>query len=384
MFSVFWAMQIFVTKLGFNSGAQVLSFQLLSILIALAILALLILPKFGTEIGDFFRIQPRLFWILFLANGIQSGLGTCLSIIGISLTSAINAGFLVKLATVSTIVFAWLILKERLTVIKVLMVFFMLSGAYLLTTKGQVLLPKIGDLFILSACVCWSIGNVLVRKILKTYPVRVDLITLQKPFAGLPVILLLVGISVLNPGIFGELIQVMSCCNPPLSALPYTIGNGFFLAMTWIYLNNTLEVSSASYMTMMSMITPVIVSLLAMLFLGETMILIQILGAGLIILSGVVTYFSGIADKSPVRFKFNIVHSKAAIKLRDGGSLASNINAQALVLYPEISHLCRHQRSGQPDCCPFNYTFFVTVTLMIISYTSNTLKNDSGSSQRPN
>jgi drug/metabolite transporter (DMT)-like permease len=177
------------------------------------------------------------------------------------------------------------------------MVFSMLFGAYLLTTKGQVLLPKIGDLFILSACVCWSIGNVLVRKILKTYPVRVDLITLQKPFAGLPVILLLVGISVLNPGIFGELIQVMSCCNPPLSALPYTIGNGFLLAMTWIYLNNTLEVSSASYMTMMSMITPVIVSLLAMIFLGETMILIQILGAGLIILSGVVTYFSGIADE---------------------------------------------------------------------------------------
>ena len=177
------------------------------------------------------------------------------------------------------------------------MVFTMLSGAYLLTTKGEILLPKIGDLFILSACVCWSLGNVLVRKFLKTQPVRVDLITLQKPFAGLPVILVLVGISVLNPDIFGELKQVMSCCNPPLSALPFTIGNGFLLAMTWIYLNNTLEVSSASYMTMMSMITPVIVSLLAMIFLGETLIWIQILGAGLIILSGVVTYFSGIADE---------------------------------------------------------------------------------------
>ena len=280
MFSGFWAMQIFITKLGFNSGAQVLSFQLLSILIALVILIILILPKYGTEFGFFIRKQPKLFWRLFLANGIQSGMGTCLSIIGISLTSAINAGFLVKLATVSTIIFAWLILNERLTIIKILMVFSMLFGAYLLTTKGQVLLPKIGDLFILSACVCWSIGNVLVRKILKTYPVRVDLITLQKPFTGLPVILSLVGISVLSPDIFGELKQVMSCCNPPLSALPYTIGNGFFLAMTWIYLNNTLEVSSASYMTMMSMITPVIVSLLAMLFLGETMILIQILGAG--------------------------------------------------------------------------------------------------------
>ena len=297
MFSGFWALQIFVTKLGFNKGAQVLSFHLLSILIALAILSLLILPKYGNEISIFIRKQPKLFWKLFFANGIQSGLGTCLSIIGISLTSAINAGFLVKLATVSTILFAWLILKERLTIIKVLMVFTMLSGAYILTTKGEVLLPKIGDLFILSACVCWSLGNVLVRKYIKTQPVRVDLITLQKPIAGLPVILVLVGISILKPEIFGELKQVMSCCNPPLSALPFIIGNGFFLALTWIYLNNTLEISSASYMTMMSMITPVIVSLLAMIFLGETMIWIQILGASLIIISAVITYFSGIANE---------------------------------------------------------------------------------------
>lgn len=295
LFSGFWAMQIFFTKLGFNAGAQVLSFQLLSILTALAILTILIMPKYGSEIGYFFRKQPRLFWKLFFANGIQSGFGTCLSIIGISLTSAINAGFLVKLATVTTILFAWLFLKEPLTVIKVLMVITMLSGAYLLTTRGQVLLPRIGDFFILSACVCWSLGNVLVRKYLKTQPVRVEIVTLQKPIAGLPVILGLVSLSVWNPSIFGALQQVMSCCEAPLAALPYTIGNGFLLAMTWIYLNNTLEVSSASYMTMMSMITPVIVSLLAMIFLGETLIWIQILGAGLIILSGVVTYFSGIS-----------------------------------------------------------------------------------------
>ncbi len=74
MFSGFWAMQIFITKLGFNSGAQVLSFQLLSILIAMVILVIVILPKYGTEIGDYFRNQPRLFWKLFFANGIQSGL----------------------------------------------------------------------------------------------------------------------------------------------------------------------------------------------------------------------------------------------------------------------------------------------------------------------
>jgi drug/metabolite transporter (DMT)-like permease len=48
-------------------------------------------------------------------------------------------------------------------------------------------------------------------------------------------------------------------------------------------------------MTMMSMVTPVLVSLLAVLILGEHMVWVQLLGGGLIILSGVATYFSDIA-----------------------------------------------------------------------------------------
>jgi len=297
MFSGCWALQIFVTKLAFNAGAQVLSFQLLSILVALVILAITLLPRFGEDFKSLYRETPDLFWRLFFANGIQSGLGTCLSIIGISLTSAINAGFLVKLATVTTILFAWLILKERLTLIKILMVFSMLSGAYLLTTKGQVLLPRVGDLFILGACVCWSLGNVLVRKYLNTQPVKVEVVTFQKPIAGLPVVLVLVSLAFWYPEIFGSLDQALSCCNPPLAVLPHTIGNGLLLALTWTYLNKTLKISSASYMTMMSMITPVFVGLLAMIFLDETLIWIQIAGAGMIILSGVVTYFSGISNE---------------------------------------------------------------------------------------
>jgi len=297
MFSAFWAMQIFITKLALNVGAQVLSYQLLSLLAALVILAILLLPRFGREFRSLFRDKPNLFWRLYFANGIQSGLGTCLSIIGISLTSAINAGFLVKLSTVTTILFAWLILKERLTVIKILMVFSMLSGAYLLTTKGQILLPRTGDLFILGACVCWSLGNVLIRKYLKSQPVKVEVVTFQKPLAGLPFVLALVGLALWNPGMFGSLDQVLSCCKPPSAVFPYIIGNGVLLTFTWTYLNNTLKISSASYMTMMSMITPVIVSLLAIIFLSETMVAIQILGAGLIIVSAVVTYISGIANE---------------------------------------------------------------------------------------
>jgi drug/metabolite transporter (DMT)-like permease len=294
MFSGFWALQIFVTKLGFNAGAQVLSFQTISILAALLLLAFLTIPKYGSDFKYLFVHKPVLFWKLFFANGIQSGLGTWLSIIGISLTAAINAGFLVKLATVTTILFAALLLNERLTVLKIVTVITMLSGAYLLTTKGQLLLPRIGDLFILSACVCWSLGNVLVRKFLKTETVNLEVVTFQKPIAGLPVVLLLLVIAAWYPEILETLQQSGSCCSPTLASLPFALLNGVCLALTWTYLNRTLKVSSASYMTMMSMITPVFVSILAIIFLGETLVIIQVVGVMLILMSGVVVYFSGI------------------------------------------------------------------------------------------
>jgi drug/metabolite transporter (DMT)-like permease len=53
--------------------------------------------------------------------------------------------------------------------------------------------------------------------------------------------------------------------------------------------------ATASYMTLMSMVTPIIVSVLAMVFLDERLIGIQVVGAGIIILSGAATYISDIA-----------------------------------------------------------------------------------------
>ena len=215
----------------------------------------------------------------------------------IALTDAINAGFLVKLATVTTILFAWLLLREDLSGFKLTVMFVMLFGAYLLTTKGQSLLPRIGDLLILGACVCWSLGNVLVRKVLRTQAVHADVVTIQKPLAGLPVFLILIGISGLSPALPGSLKDILHCCTFSISYLPYAMGSGFCLAMAWIYLYRTLDVATASYMTLMSMATPILVSLLAMVFLDEHLIWIQILGGGMIILSGVAIYFSDIAYK---------------------------------------------------------------------------------------
>ena len=295
MFSAFWAFQIFVAKLGFIAGAMVLPFQVAMVLTAMVTLGILILPRSGVELTRLFKQNPAVFWRIFLANGLQAGLGTCLSIIGIALTDAINAGFLVKLATVTTILFAWLLLNENMSRRKLAVVFVMLFGAYLLTTKGQTLLPRVGDLFIFGACVCWSLGNVMVRKILRTQAVHADVVTMQKPLASLPIFLALVGISVYYPELLGNLNSVLKCCTFSLAYIPYALGSGIFLAMAWIYLYRTLHLATASYMTLMSMATPIIVSVLAVVFLDERLVWIQVVGAGLIILSGVAIYFSDVA-----------------------------------------------------------------------------------------
>ena len=113
MFSAFWAAQIFVSKLGFNRGALPLPFQAALYITIIITIAVLVLPRSGPEFADLFKNDKPLFWKLFLANAVQSGLGTCLSIIGISLTETINAGSLVKFSTVTTILFARMILKEN-------------------------------------------------------------------------------------------------------------------------------------------------------------------------------------------------------------------------------------------------------------------------------
>jgi drug/metabolite transporter (DMT)-like permease len=215
--------------------------------------------------------------------------------VGIALTNAVNAGFLVKFTAVTTIFFAWLMLKEQITRLKVVTVILMLIGVYLLTTKGQTLVPKPGDIFLIAACVCWSLGSVLIRKFLRDKPLDPDVVTMQKPLASLPILLVLVGISLGTNPMTGFPESIFSCCTVTSVDLIYVLLTGFSLAMAWIYVNRTLKVSTASYLTLMSMLTPVIVAVLAIVFLGESLVWVQVIGAGLIILSGIVIYYSDMA-----------------------------------------------------------------------------------------
>lgn len=289
LFSLFWALQIFVAKLGFMHGAKPVTMVFQSAIVALVVLSAYVLPKHIKSLKD---LSKQVLIGLLIANAIHFGLGGFFSNFGNALTSAVNAGFLVKFALVTTTILAWIFLKEKMTWVKFIAVMIMLFGNFLISTKGQTLVPQIGDLLIIGACFCWSVGNIMIKNTLKNHNVNSDVITFLRPVAGIPVLLVSLLLTPLYPGPVQKMFMVNLF---DTQYLIYAVGSGVFTALLWIYLNRTLKVASASYMTMMSMMTSVFVAILALAFLKETMTISQLVGAILTISAGVVTHYAGIA-----------------------------------------------------------------------------------------
>ncbi|HRP37669.1 MAG TPA: EamA family transporter, partial [Candidatus Dojkabacteria bacterium] len=140
--------------------------------------------------------------------------------------------------------------------------------------------------FILIACVAFSIGNIMVRKLTAGTEVSGELVAFLRPIAGIPVIILFSLFSGFLPENIGRVLQ-LDLLNS--TYFVYMVINGFFVAMLWTFLNRSLKYGTASYMTMMSSMTSIFVVILALLLLGESLNYHQILGGTFIILATGIT-----------------------------------------------------------------------------------------------
>jgi drug/metabolite transporter (DMT)-like permease len=285
LFSIFWALQILTSKLAYAAGAKLVPFVVQTFTITFIVLTIYVLPR---EYKDLKNLSPRIWLGLLIAGGIHMGIGSALSYMGIALTSAINAGALGQFGTVTTPVLAWFILKEKFTLAKTVSIITIILGVFLLVTKGQLVIPHIGDILLLLSCIAWSLGNVLVKRIVKSTSVSENIAAFMRPAAGLPLLIFFILLTPLYP--------------PPVKAifsenyfdfhyLGFVILNGILTAICFICLIKTLKVASASYMSMMSATTPILVTLLAVIFLKEKLYLVQIIGITLIIASGTLTQY---------------------------------------------------------------------------------------------
>ncbi len=282
----FWAVQIFVAKLGLNAGAGPVLFNFQSYLFALIFLS--IYGLFAGTWQDLRVLSKKALIALILANAIVTLFGGVLFNAGAKLTTAINIGFLSQFTVVATILLAWFILKEKIDWSKGITVLMILTGTFLLTTEGKLISPHIGDIFLLISCVAWATSNVLIRKSLKNTTVPSDVASLLKPIVGLPILLFVMAFS----GIYPEPLKTFFDVNLlQTNYVWYAVSNGVLLTLLWIFINRSLKVASASYSSIFASMTPVLVAILAIVFLRESMSGIQIVGALIIVVSGYVAHY---------------------------------------------------------------------------------------------
>jgi drug/metabolite transporter (DMT)-like permease len=211
-------------------------------------------------------------WSILLGMGLVSTIGVNITeAFALKYSPAVNYSFLIRSVILFTILFAYLFLGEKLTLKKIILAVLILSGAYLLTTKGQIISFSLGDTFTLTEAALIALGNNVFGK-MATNRMSTQLSASGSFLIG---VVPLAFIAVLNHAV----------------AIP----KSFFLILllTFIYVVltnlrfNAYKHATASYVTMVFSFTPVFVSFMAIPLLGETITLIQIVGGILIVSAGI-------------------------------------------------------------------------------------------------
>jgi drug/metabolite transporter (DMT)-like permease len=274
IFSLSWALLIFFNKNAINSGVEALPYTIQGTFVNASILLIYNLFLRRREFKKIkFNHLKRLVLI-----GIFVGTAYILGFYGLKLSTSINYGFLIKSTLLFTTILAFIFLKEKFNSEKVILLFVFVIGVYFLTTGGKMIIPRIGDILTLITAFCYSSALIITKPLTKE--IHSDIVSLGRIGFALLVLFLLIPILKVNP--------------LEIKAGIYVLITGVFGAILAIFINKTITVSSASYLTMMSMSVPVIVALLSLIFLKEPMNIFQIIGGTLIIVSGVLTQKSKI------------------------------------------------------------------------------------------
>ena len=199
-------------------------------------------------------------------------IGRMLMFEGQALTSAINAGFLVKLTAITTIPFAHYMNKEKLKKTAWIATAIMLIGTYFLTTQGQITNINTGDLLLILLAIILGYTNPLAKQVMAqvkaflTASLRLSIgATLQTI-----TIALIIGTSIITP-ITTEPLLLLT-----LGALGISYLFTFFKG---------IELAGAAKATIFFLLSAVFSTGLAITFLNETLHPAQ-LGGGALILTG--------------------------------------------------------------------------------------------------
>ena len=256
---------ILVMKFVFNTGVDPLNFSYQILIVAALILFAYALYK---EPEQIFHLPIKTISMVALIGVIGGGLVYALNGLGLKYSSATNFSFLIQTNVFFTAILACFLLKENLKITKIVLLVMLLAGIYLITTKGNFIIPSRGDILLLLGSLVYAIANIMAKVTLRNVP-AITFTAYRILFGGLSLILFLIGR-------FSVEINWL-----------WTIEVGVMIAVGTLAIHKVLGYATASYMSMMSTITPVLTTIVAWTFLGETMSTIQLIGGGFIILAGI-------------------------------------------------------------------------------------------------
>jgi len=199
---------------------------------------------------------------------VGGGLANWLGYIGLGLTQTTNYTFLSKFTAVFSCILAIVFLRERLTRSKLLAMVTVIFGSWLTSTQGKTLIPAVGDWLVIGSSLLYAMSYILAARSMRQ--VSALAVSTYRTIIGGVVLLIicLVGqqrVLVVESGI---------------------VWGGVAAAAAVLSAHKIMRVANVSYMALITSMVPVITATMAVVFLGEKMGPLQIIGSGSILLGG--------------------------------------------------------------------------------------------------
>jgi len=267
--AILLASSIFIKKIALTKDVPPLTLIVQFILIAAIILNLNLLffqRKYIRQIKKMKRWEWKnaFFAGFFLISAYLA------STYGLRFTSSINYSFIIKSNLIFIPLLAFFFLQEKITKEKIYLAIIFFIGIYLVTTRGQFILPRLGDLLIIMAAFFFSSFTIINKKLAKMLEPEI----ISWGVTSCTAVFALILIFIMKINVFSSI------------GLLYVLLAGLAEALIILFINKTIRITNMTYYVMMTMFAPVINLILGILFLNETINSIQLLGGVVLIISG--------------------------------------------------------------------------------------------------
>ena len=245
-------------------------FALIVMRLALGILTLAIIMLMRKG----WKVTRAQFWRIFGVGTVGYGISLGFQFVGTKLSTAANGSLVTAATPAFVLLFASLLLAERITLRRTLALVVATVGVVaVIDPRNAGISPSFfwGDLYLVAAALTWALYSVLIRKVTRDTDVLTT--TLIAFIGGLPVCLPLAGWELATTG-FGRI-------------SPGVLGGILFLgiistALAMYLWNTAFAVLEASAVSLTFFAQPVVGTLLSVLFLKEHITPLFILGGVLI------------------------------------------------------------------------------------------------------